>query len=68
MQTMAPPEDANAERFARLDERFERIDERIDDESRGDEPPASTKSTVASPREEIEEVHRRFTEARGNAK
>ncbi|HEY6729439.1 MAG TPA: hypothetical protein VI039_00230 [Solirubrobacterales bacterium] len=29
MQTMAPPEDALTERFARLDERFDRTDERI---------------------------------------
>jgi hypothetical protein len=31
MQTMAPPEDATAERFARVDERFDRVDERFDE-------------------------------------
>ena len=29
MQTMAPPEDAATERFARLDERFDRTDEKV---------------------------------------
>ncbi|HEU5063925.1 MAG TPA: hypothetical protein VFT79_12360 [Solirubrobacterales bacterium] len=29
MQTMAPPEDATAERFARLDERFGEVNRRI---------------------------------------
>lgn len=31
MQTMAPPEDATTERFARIDERFNRVDERFDE-------------------------------------
>jgi hypothetical protein len=34
MQTMAPPEDAQKERFARIDERFDRTDERILDVGR----------------------------------
>ncbi len=29
MQTMAPPEDAMQERFARIDERFDRVNERL---------------------------------------
>lgn len=31
MQTMAPPEDALAERFVRIDERFDRTDEKLDE-------------------------------------
>jgi sugar-specific transcriptional regulator TrmB len=34
MQTMVPPEDALAERFARIDERFDRTDERFSDVNR----------------------------------
>lgn len=34
MPTMAPPEDALTERFARLDERFDRVDERFDEVNR----------------------------------
>ncbi len=34
MQTMAPPEDALKERFARIDERFDGINRRLDDLSR----------------------------------
>jgi hypothetical protein len=49
MQTMAPPEDALIERFARLDERFNRTDERIADVDR----------RVA---EAAKDTHRRFDE------
>jgi hypothetical protein len=56
MQTMAPPEDATAERFARIDERFDRTDERIADVDR----------RIAEASEEtnrrFEEVNRRITE------
>jgi hypothetical protein len=50
MQTMAPPEDAMKERFARIDERFDRTDERILDVDR----------RVA---ESAKETGRRFDEA-----
>ncbi|HET9197803.1 MAG TPA: hypothetical protein VFN92_06060 [Solirubrobacterales bacterium] len=57
MQTMAPPEDAAAERFARLDERFDRTDERVADVDR--RVAEATKDT----RLQFDVVNRRITEA-----
>ena len=56
MQTMAPPEDATAERFARLDERFDRTDERIVDVDR------RVDGTAKETDRRLKEVNRRITE------
>lgn len=53
MQTMAPPEDALTERFARLDERFDRTDERIlEVDRRITETSESTNRRITEGREE----------------
>ena len=57
MQTMAPPEDALTERFARIDERFDRTDERIADVDR--RVAEATKDT----RRQIGEVNSRIAKA-----
>jgi chromosome segregation ATPase len=56
MPTMAPPEDATAERFARLDERFDRTDERILDVDR------RVAETAKETDRRLKEVDRRITE------
>lgn len=58
MPTMAPPEDALKERFARLDERFDRTDERIADVDRRVAEAAKDTSR------RFEEVNRRITEGK----
>lgn len=58
MQTMAPPEDALKERFARIDERFDRTDERIVDVGR--RVTETAKETDRRITEGREETNRRF--------
>jgi chromosome segregation ATPase len=52
MQTMAPPEEALTEPFARIDERFDRVDESF----------AGVDKEFARVNERIVEVNRRITE------
>jgi hypothetical protein len=58
MPTMAPPEDALKERFARFDERFDRVDERIVDV--GNRVTETAKETDRR----IKEVDRRIAEGK----
>ena len=59
MQTMAPPEDALAERFARLDERIAIVDRRVT------EPAQETDRRITEGREQ---TSHRFDRVEGNIK
>ena len=59
MPTMAPPEDALQERFARIDERFDRTDERIADVSR------RVAATAKDTNRRFDEVNGKFVEVNG---
>ncbi|HVD40044.1 MAG TPA: hypothetical protein VNC16_03445 [Solirubrobacterales bacterium] len=62
MQMMAPPEDAQKERSARIDERFDRVDERILDLDQ--RVTATAKETVRQIKESREETVRQTKESR----
>ncbi|MFL5834699.1 MAG: hypothetical protein ACJ76B_12085 [Solirubrobacterales bacterium] len=63
MQTMAPPEDAMKERFARIDERFDRTDEKIlDVDRRVSETAKATDRRLKEVDRRISEVDRRISE------
>jgi hypothetical protein len=56
MQMVAPPEDAQKERFARIDERFDRTDERVLDVAR------RVAESSSDTDRRFKEVNRRITE------
>jgi hypothetical protein len=63
MQMMAPPEDAQKERFARIDERFDRTDERVLDVGRRvAESAKDTDRRFEEVNWRLGELDRRFTE------
>jgi len=63
MEMMAPPEDAQKERFARIDERFDRTDERVLDVGRRvAESAKDTDRRFKEVNRRISEVDQRITE------
>jgi len=66
MQMMAPPEDAQKERFARIDERFDRTDERVLDVGRRvAESAKDADRRFKEVNRRISEVDRRVSEVNG---
>jgi hypothetical protein len=65
MRTMAPPEDAMKERFARIDERFDRADERIlDVDRRITETSTATNRRIDDVKTEVSEVKTEMSEVK----